>query len=764
LLSDNPKDESIVLSSRLLLRSFWISLLAVAGLLAVVWFGGRVWLSHSQFDYKGQARLGALEAEVEILFDERGIPRIYAETDADALAALGWLHAGERLFQMELIRRVARGELSELVGEAAVDLDIIHRAIGFSRRIEQDPPELEPRTLALIQAYVAGINAWVDHTDRLPPEFILMRQAPEPWRVEDVLLVAYYQTFYTTTLVQRLSEAWRKVVDHFGPEASGWLYPPGEWTRPSVPTLTMAEGSNTWVVAPRHSASGAALHASDPHLEYDVAPGMWYAVGLHSAEGLNTVGVSAPGLPFVAMGHNGQIAWAFTVAPVDVFEIWQQPRHPDNPALVQTADGWEPLATRTERIRIRDHESAIEREFHSTPRGPVIEIDDHAVLVMQWTGLELPIAEILENGLAISRAQDFDSFRQASARVGALSVNWSYSDRDGNIGYVQSTAIPRRRHDAYFAVLDATNPEQGWDGFYPVDERPFALNPEQGWLGNANNHAAGDDWPYPIPGFYKHLRMRRITALLNQDRTFDAADMTAFQLDRVSDRALSWKDWLADVAEQSGRQRIADELRGWDGNMRTDSETAGLFARWWHFLPRALFDDIPSPHWRTMQAVLDEWLHEPETAPGYEDINLNAAATVALEDALKAGAWPLGAFQDLTIRHPLAQAGLLNSWLKLTRGPIPIGGDAGSLNVTYASFNPDNARLRARAGASMRYVMDWSDPDSFTLNLTLGQSGNPFSPHFDDFLPDFLAGTPWVVPWSREVVEAGAVNRLVLRP
>ncbi len=753
-----------MLNSRLLWRSFWVSVLAVAGLLAAVWFGGRFWLSHSQFGYEGHANLGVLEASVEILFDDRGIPRIYAESDADALAALGWLHAGERLFQMELIRRVARGELSELVGEVALEMDIMHRSLGFARRISQNPPQLDPRALALTEAYVAGVNAWIDQAERLPPEFILLRQHPQPWQVEDVLLVAYYQTFYTTTLVQRLSEAWREIVAHFGPEASGWLYPPGEWTRSSVPTLSLAEGSNTWVVAPQRSASGAALHASDPHLEYDIAPGMWYAVGIHSAEGLNTVGVTAPGLPFVAMGHNGQIAWAFTVAPVDVFELWQQPRHPEDPTLLQTSDGWEPMETRTERILIRDHETGIEREFHSAPRGPVIEMDDQSVLVMQWSGLELPIAEVVENGLAIGYADDFDSFRQAGTQLGALSVNWSYSDRAGNIGYVQSTAIPRRRHDAYFAVLDATNSEHGWDGFHPVDERPFALNPEQGWLGNANNHAAGDDWSYPIPGFYKHLRMRRISALLDQDRLFNAADMTAFQLDRVSDRALSWKDRLAGAAERSGRQQIADELRRWEGEMRTDSETAGLFVRWWHFLPRALFEDGDTPHWRTMQAVMDEWLHENETAPGAGNIDFESAALTALEDALRAGAWPLGAFQELTIRHPLAQAGLLDRWLNLTRGPIPMGGDAGSLNVTYAAFNPDTARLRARAGASMRYVMDWSDPDNFTLNLTLGQSGNPFSPHFDDFLQDFVNGQPWNVPWTREAVEAGMARRLVLRP
>ena len=749
---------------RILVRSFWVSLVTVPVLMAAIWFGGRVWVAGSAMEYSGQASLPGLDKPVEILFDGRGIPRIHARTDADALRALGWLHAGERLFQMELVRRIARGELAELFGGAALEMDLINRSFGFARRVEEDPPELQPQTRALLEAYVEGINARLAGAERLPPEFSLLRTSPRPWTVDDVLTVAYYQSFYATTLVQRISEAWRVVVTHFGPESGQWLGGLHHWMIPSVPALRLTEGSNTWAVAPRRSASGAALHASDPHLEYNIAPGMWYAAGLHSQEGLNVLGVTAAGLPMINMGHNGDIAWAFTVAPVDLFEIWRQPRDPENPDQALGADGPEPILARTESFRIQGREVPQEWTFHYTPRGRVLEMNDDELLVMQWSGFELPIGELIENALNINKAHDFDSFRAAASQVGALSVNWSYTDRHGNIGYVQSTAIPKRRHSEYFSVLDATNPDHGWDGFYPPEERPWAFNPEQGWLGNANNHAAGDDWPYDIPGFYKHLRMRRISALLSEDRLFDSEDMHAFQLDRVSDRALSWKGWLADVAENSGRDAIATELRAWDGNMRTDSETAGLFIRWWNYLPIALFGDQTQPGWRDMRVVLDEWLHTPELVADLLEIDRDSAALAALEDALKAGAWPLGAVQDLTIQHPMAQNGLLDRWLNLTRGPIPMGGDAASLNVTYASFNPDSARLQARAGASMRYVMDWSDPDQFTLNLTLGQSGHPKSPHFDDFLPDFMGGNPWTVPWSREAVEAATVNRLLLHP
>ncbi len=753
---DNPAPVS-----RTLKRSFWISLLTVAILIAAIWFGGRGWMERSVLPYSGAETIAGLSGEVEVLFDERGIPRIHADTDADALMTLGWLHAGERLFQMELIRRLTRGELAELVGGAALEIDMMHRSFGFARRVAEEPPELDATTRTLVEAYVAGINARITDSDRLPPEFLFLRHAPEPWSVEDVLAVAYYQTWYPTTLVQRMSAAWREVTDRFGDQAVDWLSAFPDWKQSTIPTGRMTEASNTWVVAPERSLSGAALHASDPHLEYDIAPGIWYAAGIHSREHMNVLGVTVPGLPFVAMGHNGRIAWAFTVAPVDVFELYRQERHPDDPDRVRGPDGWEPLQTRTETFRIRDGEP-VEREKHYTPRGRVIEIDDDEVLVAHWAGFELPLDNLISHGLAINKAGDFDRFRAAASDMGALSVNWSYSDQQGNIGYVQSSPVPVRHHDRYFQVLDAADPENQWDGFHPPDSRPWALNPEQGWLGNANNHAVADNWDYPIPGFYKHLRMRRISERLTSQSRFDRDDMTAFQLDRVSDRALSWKGWLADIARESGRERLADDITAWDGTMGVESDMAGLFARWFNHLPHSITGGEDTPAWQDMLMLTDEWLHAAPAEAPMDWIDRDQVSMEALDKALQAGARPLGAIQSLSIRHPMADNPILDRWLGLSRGPFPVGGDPGSLNVSYAMYDRESAHLRSRAGASMRYVMDWSDPDSFRLNLTVGQSGHPLSPHFDDFLPDFLDGTPWVVPWSREAVEAGAKARLRL--
>ncbi|MEE4295538.1 MAG: penicillin acylase family protein [Wenzhouxiangella sp.] len=753
---------------KILFRSFWVSLLGVVILMVGAWFGGRLWIAQSQMPYEGEIRLPGLSAPVEVLFDGRGIPRIYAQTDRDVMTALGWLHAGERLFQMELIRRMATGELAALFGPVALELDVLNRGFGFARRVADNPPELDPETAGLIDAYLLGINGRIQSADQLPPEFLILGHEPRPWTQADVLSIAYYQSFFPLTLVQQIRDAYLTITEHFGPEANEWLRSLSDEAITTLPTLRITKASNTWVVAPERSESGAALHASDPHLEFNTAPGLWYAAGLHSQQSIDALGVTAPGLPFIAMGHNGQIAWAFTVAPVDLFELYRLERDPAEPNRLMGPDGWTSLHTHSEEILVRGQETPHQQSYQYTAFGKVLESTDTDVLVLRWAGFELPIEPLVRQGLAINRSENFNQFRRAASDMGALSVNWSYSDRDGNIGYVQSTPVPVREHEDFFQVLDGVDPRYQWRGFHPPENRPYALNPDRGWLANANNLAAGPDWPYAIPGFYYQDRIRRATDLLESQPVFNQADMTRFQLDLVSDRALAWKDWLADTAERTGRRIIAEDLRNWNGQMRADSDVAGLFARWWGYLPRALFHSSERndarPDWQALRPVTDRWLRDAKRPAGLAVRNLEQAAEIALEDALKAGARPLGLIQTLEIQHPMAQSDLLNSWLKLSRGPFALGGDSASLNAAFSRFDTGSASWEARSGASMRFVMDWADPDAFTLNLAMGQSGHSLSPHFDSFLGDFLTGEPWRVPWTRAEIERSAVSSQALVP
>ena len=744
-------------------RIFITSLLSLIALLIAAWFGGRWYLERSVMPMSGQIALTGLDAQVEIHFDARGIPRIYSDTDADALRALGWLHAGERLFQMELMRKVARGEIAEIIGPSGLESDVLHRQFGFARRIEQQPPTLSTEVRGLLNAYISGINQYLEHQPN-PPSFKLLGQTPEPWQINDVLTLAYYQTWYPQTLIQRLSEAWRAVAETHGDAGTDWLKQLPDWGLPSIPTARMTEASNTWVVAPEKSVSGHALHASDPHLDYTMVPGLWYAAGLHSNESLNVVGVTPPGLPFVAMGHNGRIAFAFTVAPVDLFEWYRLPFDPEDREYVLGPEGREAVHTRTEHLRLRGQEQAVTRDIQSTARGIALDSDDEALTVMHWAGFDLPVTGLIEHAFELNRAGNFDQFRAAAGDMGALSVNWSYSDRAGNIGYVQSTPVPKRRHLQFYQILDGRSAENYWAGYLEPQARPYALNPEQQWLANANNHAGTEHAGWPMPGYYKHLRMHRAADWLSRERMFDAEDMRLMQLDQRSERAVQWKSLLADTAERTRRNGLAGELRAWNGNMAAESDLAGLFARWWQFLPQHLFETSELEDWRIGRTLLDDWMSLPPQDIEIAAIELEQAAERAFEDALKLGLRPLGSIQHLTIRHPMASAGLLDRWLNLSRGPIPIGGGPGSLNVTYHRWHAEQARLSAAAGPSMRFVMDWADPDAFTLNTTMGQSGHPLSPHFDDFLESFLTGEPWTVPFSPELVRERSVSTLWLVP
>lgn len=760
-----PVSCKLFVMHRILLRSLWITLLTIAVLLFAVWQMGRWHFQGSVMAYEGRLMVPGLDAPAEILFDARGIPQVWTETDGDAFFALGWLHAGERLFQMELIRRVAHGRLAEVFGEGGVPGDAVHRSLELELRAAGSAEGLSPEARAMVSRYVTGVNRYMESAARLPPEFTLLRFRPEPWSLDDVMTVALYQTWYPNTLASRMSEAYRDIVEEFGADTGRWLAAVQDWSPPTVPAVTrMTEASNSWVVAPERSASGRALHASDPHLDISTAPGMWYAAGLRSAEGLNVLGVTVPGLPFVAMGHNGFGAWAFTVAPVDVYELYREELHPEDDHRVRGPRGWETVSNRMETIPVKNHAEPATIHIEYTPRGLVVDRAEDHLVSMRWAGFDFPVASVLENALAIHRASDFTEFRRLATDLGALSVNWTWSDAEGNIGYVLSTPVPRRRTDYHFGLSDAADPNHAWNGYYAPDELPWALNPEQGWLSTNNNQVVDGHWHWPIPGFYKFHRIRRAVQWLSRPGPFDAQDMRRMQLDRVSDLALSWKDWLAEIAQRQGRSALAERLQTWDGDMHTDSDLAGLFARWWGRLPETLFADLDDVDWRILRNTLEQTLMSPPVSGPFADLNHDRAAGEALERALADGAAPLGEIQTLTIHHPLSRSGIINRWLNLSRGPMPYGGDTGSLNVSYTRWNQTDATLHTRAGASMRFVMDWADPDAFTLNLTLGQSGHPLSPHFDDFLEDFLSGAPWTVPFRLETVESAATRRLTLVP
>ncbi len=769
-----------------LLRVLAAAAIGAGAIVAAGALGVRTYVDGSVADYEGEIAVSGLAAPVEIGFDSMGVPHVWAETDADMTFALGWLHASERLFQMELVRRLASGDLAEVFGPEAFPTDAAQRRMGFRRKALADAPSLSDSARTVVERYVAGINAWIavrDEENRLPPEFALLRFTPAPWTVEDVVTVALYQTWYAHDLSDQ-DGSYDRLARRLGPEAARALRSGFPRSTPTVSDdfaretfgagpapMRMASASNSWAVAPARSASGAALHASDPHLSIDAAPGFWYAVALHSAEGTDLVGVTTPGLPSLAMGHNGHIAWSFTVAAIDVADFYREQRHQTDSTRVADAEGWVSTRAIDEAIRVKGEENPRVVRVEVAPRGPIVEYDSLGPVSMHWAGFDLPANAILENGLRLHGARTFGQFRRAVTGLGALDVNWVFSSRDGHIGYQLGSPIPIRTDTLPAFTLRDAAAGPSWSGYRPLSETPYALDPPTGWVASCNNRPGGPNWPYELPGFFDPYRIERAAALLSGPGPFTAGDMERFQMDIASELARRWKDLAAAGARRSGHDEVAAALREWDGTMDARDTLATVFSLWWHGLGRSLFEDElgVAGAVRVMdlqEAVLSDSitsLIDDRRTPSVEDAIDISGRAIRLALVSAAGR-PWGDAQSLTVRHPLARVTAIDRALHLTRGPLAWEGDAATLSASFAILDRSTSTFAVATGPSMRYVMDWADPDSFTLTPALGQSGHPLSPHFADFLEWSRTGRRWTVPLTRGAADARRATLLRLLP
>jgi penicillin amidase len=719
-------------------------LLVPLALLIAFWFGGRWYLARSVAQYDGLVKTG-VSAPVQITFDARGVPQVWAKTDGDAYFGIGWLHGSERLFQMELVRRLARGELSEVFGELAYETDVEQRRIGFARATRN--AQFDPATRALLQRYVDGINAAIAQATMLPPEFVLLRMKPRPWTIEDCLAVSHYQTWFSHQLMDQ-DQKYQQLLAKLGMPASVLENVGHPWSPPTVPDLRITTASNSWVLGPGRSSTKHALHAADPHLSIDQVPGLWYLAGLHSEEGLNVVGATYGGAPFVVMGHNDDIAFSFTVASIDLIDYYDDA--PRGAAI-------------REEIRVKGEEKPRVLEVRQGARGVMID----GKTSLRWAGFDFAPSGITAAALRLQKAKTFEEFRGAITGFGALDANWIYSDRAGNIGYQLGAPIPIRDFDTY-ARQKASDPKTEWRGYRTLAETPHALNPAQGFLASCNNQPVRlAAWPYPIPGFYDPYRIPRATALLQVKHT--PAEMRGMQLDLQSGIAMRWKALAAEGARAAKLEGEAHLLAQWDGSMTSGSKAAALFAVWWRRLPHAVFEDELGDDWDTGRVVIDEAL--TTRSPALDDrrtqqletaVDMSARAMREAKPIANGRTW--GEACSLLVRHPLARVKVLDWWLHLNRGPFAGEGDPGTLHANFYSYHDDSKTFRTHVGPSMRFVLDWSNVDAFTLTGALGQSGNPFSPHYDDFLSMSRKGEAWNVPFSRAQVFARKTALLTLTP
>ncbi|TWG79761.1 penicillin amidase [Cupriavidus gilardii J11] len=620
---------------RWLKRLAWITVIVAAVAMAAS-MGGFLWYRQtSQPVVEGEMEVAGLRGKVTITRDSDAVPRIEAADPLDAYFGLGFVHAQDRLWQMQMNKRIAAGRLAEILGVPALDTDRFLRTLGVRRNAEAILASSTPETRAALQAYADGVNAGMaSRRGPLPPEFTILRTRPEKWEPVDSLA---WQTMMAwdlggnwsqETLRMRLSQAlpltrinellapypgerplrtmdYPALYRHLAPLSTAMakvdaIAPPG---------YVEGMGSNNWVVSGAHTQTGKPMLANDPHLGLQ-APALWYFAAMR-APGLDVTGATLPGMPLVVLGHTPRFAWGFTNTAPDVQDLFIERVRPGRPHQYQTPQGWVDFTVRDEVIHVKDGADVTLR-VRETRHGPVISdvaepvaqaaapLGAQYVVAFQWTALR-PDDRTLEAGLKLNRATDWSGFREALRDFHAPQQNIVYADVDGNIAFIAPGRVPRR---TAANDLKGLAPAPGWDarydwqGFIPFEQLPQQFNPREGVIVTANQKIVADDYPYfltsewTVP--YRHDRIRQLLAG-RQRHTMDS--FAAIQADVLS---LAVKDALPILLSSAAAQdpsrpprerQVFAALAQWDGTMDAGRFEPLVATAWLRELSRTLFED-----------------------------------------------------------------------------------------------------------------------------------------------------------------------------
>lgn len=766
----------------------------------------------------GLMRAAGLEAEVEVLHDSLGVPHIWASSPHDVLFVQGYVHARDRLWQMEMFRHVAEGRLSELFGERTLEADRFLRTLGLAEAAAAAEPGLDAEVRALLAAYVEGVNAGIASLRRLPPEFLILRARPEPWTAVHSLaiekIMAWDLTDYSLGLELaaargRLAEgafrdllpeypAWGPTIVGVGPRADAVerryatprltdaaaaadaaaprgdgaaveplssaslaraALPPPEAVR-LLASLSMLRASNSWVIGPQRSASGRPILANDMHLGLRI-PTLWYLIGLH-APGLDVVGMSLAGAPAVVAGHNRAVAWGYTNAYVDDVDFFLERVDPGDSTRYLTPWGPEPFGTSRERIRVRGREGAVALVVRRTRHGPIMTpVEARAggeLLALRWAAHDA--AGTFAALLALNRAASADEVIRALRSFTNPHQNVVFADTSGVYGYWMAGRVPLRRSGRPpLLPVAGWSGEHDWVGDLPFDEHPHALSPPEGFIVTANNRQSRDSISTLITARWAEpYRAMRIRELIEAEAVHDAEGVRRMQLDARSTFAARHRDAAVAAFRAAGLNVDADTLEGWPLESAMESRGAALFYAWIGALrgvARSRLYGADAGFYPLY--ALDAFLDRGGPAVD----SLGRSAALRARAAAAGRTW--GELHRLELEHELGALPLLGRLLGFRLRPYAREGALYTVNVAeYSQFEPP---FRVRSGPSQRHVVDLGNVDGTGgFILPGGQSGFAGSRHFADQLVRWRAGSLWRLPLQRPAVERVAVSRLRLLP
>lgn len=754
-------------------RVVFVILGLLLALLLIVPLGGYLFLRRSLPVTNGTIRLVGPQAPIEVVRDDHGVPYIYAQNDFDAYFALGYVHAQDRLWQMEVQRRIGAGRLSEVLGEATLETDQFLRTLGTYRAAEQAWTVLSPQAQQVIESYVAGVNAFLASNPPLPVEFTVLGFTPEPWQPADVMVWAkmmawnlggdYEEELIRAQVIQRVGEVRARELLPGYPDSGPFIIP--EWPAASAGLIDLSTelrqrfglggldiGSNNWVISGSRTTTGKPLLSNDPHLAAQI-PAIWYLASLQGGN-LHAVGSTLPGLPAIVIGHNEHIAWGVTNLGPDVQDLYIERVNPANPNQVEVNGSWQPLTVISETIRVKGEDEPIYWAARASRNGPIISDvlgDPGTTLALRWTALE-DNDSTMEAFLGLQYAQNWDEFRSALRSYVVPSQNFVFADVDGNIGYYGPGRIPIRAKGEGYVPVPGWNDEYAWKAYIPFDDLPHEFNPERGYVVTANNQVVPDDYPYFLANSWASpYRAARIEQMITAKDKLSPEDMVTIQADQLSLQAKQLLPYLLETPTETPEEAKALEiLRSWDGVARQDAAAPAIYAAWLvHLQPaimaddlgRGLFEDFgASFHPTYLAATLannnSPWCDDVLT-PMDEDCRTTQqkALAAALEDLTERmgneniDAWQWGKIHQTLFPHtPFDEVDMLKRFFSRQ---IANGGDGATVNV--APFSAENP-FDQRHVPSYRQIIDVSDFGKSQFVQTTGQSGNVMSSHYDDLI------------------------------
>lgn len=754
--------------------------------------------------YEGTIQSNKIFSDIEIYRDSLAIPYIFTETDEDVAFAIGYLHAQERLFIMDLIRRAGEGRLAEILGEKALAFDKMFRTVGIKRTIQETYSRYDPQVIKILQAYSKGVNKFIEENKgNYSIEFDVLGYQPESWKPIHSLIIVRMMG-WELNLSWWVDFTYAELIEKFGKDKLLEILPDiSESNLEKIPAseniTSIAKefiqtnlafrnfigwrgtqvGSNNWVVNSFKSNSGKPIIANDPHLAFS-APGKWYAVVIKS-KNWNASGVTLPGVPGIVIGKNENISWALTNLMNDDADYFYETL--DSTKKNYLLDGkWIPLQIIKDTIKIKNQKE-FSFEIKRTHRGPIIsEIHPftfvynekgktYSAISMKWLGNFF--SDEMLTFLRINKAKNFDEFKDGVSSFALPGQNFLYADKQGNIGYVMGAKIPLRSQTASTIISDGKSSANDWKRFLSQDEMISFLNPQSNFIVTANNNLF-PNFKYHISNLWEPTsRFDRINFLINQKEKHSADDFNKYQMDQTSEYAKQVVPFIIKAFEgvkvkDKNLLEALELFETWNYEMNGSTQVTSIYQGFLKYLLRNIYLDemgedllnkflfIANVPYRSLLKILSSdasWFNDVTTSK-IEDKNF--IIRKSLSDALTylekrygkdLSFWQWGRIHKVIFKHPFSgNFNLIDQFINI--GPYEIGGDGTTIFNTeypFAKSIEEYAAFRHDEfenvlGPSMRFIYDFAKPEEINLILTTGQSGNVFSQHYSDMTESWLKG------------------------